>query len=300
MIYFTVSPKKLYKYRSFGVNSLRLLSEAEAFYANPRSFNDPLDCDPSIQTDTDLVLLEKLCFKILIDVYGREKAIKEMKNERYMSTECGDYRTDKKAENYYVQRLRSQVKRLLDAEMAAWGVLSLSARWDCTLMWSHYADMHRGLCIEYDLENHVCSDLKKVDYKTDRNIKISDLIDWKINKSAAAHRSILDTYFYAKSRQWRYEKEWRDIQPMSGVKPSPFFKIAGVYFGLRCDSSVRTSVVKLFSDFQPKIKFYDVDTQEEGSRLKRQLVDCCTIEATGVRNSVPFDLRDMPDESENG
>jgi hypothetical protein len=59
-------------------------------------------------------------------------------------------------------------------------------------------------------------------------------------------------------------------------------------------------VVKLYSDFHPKIDLYDIEPQEEESRLKRQLVDCCTIEATGVRNSVPFDLRDMPDESVNG
>jgi hypothetical protein len=294
------TPKKLYKYCPFEVYSLRLLSEAEAFYADPRSFNDPLDCDPSIQTDTDLALLEELCLRILTDVYDRETANKKMDHEKYMSKECGDYRTDKKAEIYYVQRLRSQIKRLLDTEMAGWGVLSLSARWDCPLMWSHYADMHRGLCIEYEFENHKCMGLKEVTYKADRSIKISDLIDWKINKSAAAHRNIIDTYFYAKSRQWRYEKEWRDIQPKSGAKPSPFFKITGVHFGLRCDSSVRTSVVKLYSDFHPKIDLYDIEPQEEESRLKRQLVDCCTIEATGVRNSVPFDLRDMPDESVNG
>jgi hypothetical protein len=47
------SPKRLYKYRPFDVYTLRLLSEAEVFYADPASFNDPLDGSPTIQIDTD-------------------------------------------------------------------------------------------------------------------------------------------------------------------------------------------------------------------------------------------------------
>jgi hypothetical protein len=35
-------PKRLYKYRSFNINSLRLLTEGEIYYSNPRAFNDPL------------------------------------------------------------------------------------------------------------------------------------------------------------------------------------------------------------------------------------------------------------------
>lgn len=294
------SPKNLYKYRSFGVNSLRLLSEAEIFYANPRSFNDPLDCDPSIRTDTDLVSLERLCSKILSDVHGPEKARKEMEHEKYMSTEYGNYRTDKKAGNYYVQRLRSQIKRHLDAEMTGWGVLSLASRWDSVLMWSHYAEKHEGFCIEYDLGNHACLDLKPVTYKSNRSINVSNLIDWKIHNVEAAKRSVLDTYFFAKAPQWGYEEEWRDIYQMNGAKgplQSPF-QISGVYFGLRCDPSVQTSLVKLLANRHPKIEFYNVYFPEKSSRLKRRSTDCGEIEAIGVKISAHVALRDMPDESE--
>ncbi len=255
---------------------------------------------PPIRTDTDLASLEKLCFKILIDVYGREKAIKEMANERYMSTECGDYRTDKKAQNYYIRLLRSQIKRHVDAEMAEWGVLSLASRWDCVLMWSHYAEKHQGFCIEYDLDTHACSDLKPVTYKSNRSITVSDLIDWKIHNVEAAKRSVLDTYFFAKAPQWGYEEEWRDIYQMNGAKgalQSPF-QVSGVYFGLRCDPSVQTSLVKLFANYYPKIKFYDVYFPERSSRLKRRPTDCDEINALGVKTSAHVALRDMPDESE--
>lgn len=41
-------------------------------------------------------------------------------------------------------------KRGLDSELGNEGVLTLSATWKSGLMWSHYADEHRGICIEYD------------------------------------------------------------------------------------------------------------------------------------------------------
>lgn len=285
-------PRKLYKYRSFNTYSLRLLSEAEIHYANPKSFNDPLDCDPTVQIDTDRASIERLCFQMLIAKHGKEEAEKVMGNHQYMSTEYGDYKTDPEVEKYYMRLLGLEIKGLVDDEMALWGVLSLAERWDCPLMWSHYADQHRGLCIEYDLTDNVCSHIKPVDYKRPRSIKITELIQWKLHKSAEAEQTVLDTYFFAKSPEWRYEKEWRDIHPSKGVNHAPF-RISGVYFGLRCDPAVQTSIVKLFANSDFHIVFYDLYPLEDSFSLKRRLVDTAEIEACGVRTSALLDFKDV-------
>jgi len=285
-------PRKLYKYCYFGVNALRLLSEAESFYANPRSFNDPLDCNPTVQIDTDRASLEKLCYRMLAAARGKEKALQEIRNHQYTSTQYGDYKTEPKVERYYVRGIGSQIKDLLDAEMASWGVLSMAERWDCPLMWSHYADEHRGLCIEYDLTNHACSHIKPVHYNRPRSIKTTELMEWKRHNSAEAQRAILDTYFFSKAPQWRYEKEWRDISQIHGARSAPF-RITGVYFGLRCDAAIQTSIVKLFANSTLPIAFYDLYPLEDSFRLKRRLVDTAEIEATGVRTSTLLDFRDV-------
>ena len=59
-------PKKLYKYRKFNTSTLRLLSQAEAYYADPEVFNDLLDCRPVIRVDTDVPTLEKVCYRMLV------------------------------------------------------------------------------------------------------------------------------------------------------------------------------------------------------------------------------------------
>lgn len=285
-------PKRLYKYRAFNVNTLRLLSEAEVYYANPANFNDPLDCKPTIQVDTDRSLLEKLCYKMLVASYGKERALREMRNHRYMSTEYGDYKVDAEVEKYYMQRLASNIKDLLYAEMGNCRVLSLAERWDCPLMWSHYADKHRGLCLEYDMADHACRNMKAVDYKQPRSIKINDLVAWKLNGSTAAAQVIHNTFFFAKAPQWRYEREWRDINGSSGASSAPF-RISAIYFGLRCDTAVLTTLVKLYADVNWPIKFYNVYPLDESFRLKRRLVDTAEIEAIGLKSSALLDFKDI-------
>ncbi|WP_442496838.1 DUF2971 domain-containing protein [Methylobacter sp. sgz302048] len=202
-----VFPKRLYKYRAFNVGTLRLLSEAEAYYASPTAFNDPLDSSPTIQIDTDYQALEKLLYRMLSQSVGKEHAAREINNHRYMSTELGDYKVSSEAEAYYMRLLASNVKDLLYEEFGKRGVLSLAEKWNCPLMWSHYADEHRGLCVEYDLSETAFNDLRPVDYRRSRSIKVSDLIDWKLKQSSSAHQAVLETFFFTKAPQWRYERD---------------------------------------------------------------------------------------------
>jgi hypothetical protein len=192
-------PKRLYKYRSFNVNSLRLLTEAEIYYSNPRAFNDPLDCNPPIEVDVDRASLEHLCYKMLRDTAVTKEAAEQRINDwRYESTEYGDYRTDPDVDKYLKECVATGIKRVFDGEMAQKGVFSLSQTWRSPLMWSHYADEHRGICLEYDTTQIPHPAIAPVDYGSPRSVKASDLIEWKIKGSAAAERRVHKTYFFCK------------------------------------------------------------------------------------------------------
>lgn len=101
-------------------------------------------------------------------------------------------------------------------------------------MWSHYADEHRGICIEYDTRDQNHPRLDQINYKAPRAVKTSDLWRWKARNDDKAKKRVIDTYFYSKSSEWRYEKEWRDVSEKSGVKGVPF-RITALLFGLRWD-----------------------------------------------------------------
>jgi hypothetical protein len=139
------------------------------------------------------------------------EAAAEINNLRYLSSEYGDYRTDPDVENYLMRMLARDIKCLLDEEMETRGILSLSATWSSPLMWSHYADEHRGICIEYDTTEVPHPNPAAVNYRSPRSIKTSDLVSRKMRQYRGAERQVYNTYFFAKSSQWRYEREWRGI-----------------------------------------------------------------------------------------
>ena len=289
------APKQLYKYREFNANTLRLLNQAETYYANPAQFNDPLDCKPVIAVDTDLSTLEKLCYRMLVLDRGKDTAVARIQNHRYISTQYGDYKTDPIATRYYTVALQSEIRDLVYAEMREHGVLSLAERWNCPLMWSHYADEHRGLCIEYDTTDHHCEGLLPVNYDTPGAIKISDIYRWKIEKSAKVEKLVRETFFYAKAREWRYEREWRDIGNRVGSRESTLKCISAVYFGMRCDPAVSTSVVMLFSRAATTMRFFHLYRDDNSFRLKRSQIDADEVIACGLRTPVSWDFENLDD-----
>jgi hypothetical protein len=208
-----------------------------------------------------------------------------------MSTEYGDYQTDVEVERYLKEQLLApEIKRLIDAEMGSRGVFCLSETWRSPLMWSHYADEHRGICLEYDATQIDNPDLAAVNYRSPRSIKASDLIKWKIQASSEAERRVYNTYFFAKAPQWKYEREWRDISQFIGAA-STRFPITAVYFGLRCDPAVITSIVKLFSGDR-RIAFFRIYPLDDGFSLRRRPIDRDEVEACGIRSSAILVFKD--------
>ncbi|MFM1960457.1 MAG: hypothetical protein RL588_1974 [Pseudomonadota bacterium] len=282
---------KLFKYRGFNMWTLRCLTEAEVWYAQPSSFNDPLDCRPSIEVDLERATLEKLYYRLMLRRMEKNIAYQKINYLRYLSSEYGDYKSDAKAEECLVRMLARGIKDEVNAEIGMSGVLSLSATWSSARMWSHYADEHRGICIEYDTTEQDHPQLMPVNYRASRAIKTSDLWRWKANDEADAKERVLQTYFYSKSSEWKYEKEWRDRRDVCGAHNVPF-RITAIHFGLRCDNSIITSVVKLLNN-RPAIKLYRVRPRGDTFRLSRFLLDRDETEAVGVSDPVFLMFKDV-------
>ncbi|HXW73145.1 MAG TPA: DUF2971 domain-containing protein [Methylocella sp.] len=261
-------PPKLYKYCPFGVFALRALTEAEVFYCEPKNFNDPLDCKPNIEIDVDVGSLEKLCAKFLLQTHSEEAAHEKIQGCRWFAWD--EHReSGKNQEDCYKKSLACEIKESLDSEWETKGVLCLSETWNSPLMWSHYADQHRGLCIEYDTSAVQHPTLGPVDYRSQGSIKASELVEWKLRGSQEAEQRVHTQYFFSKASQWRYEREWRDITAKSGAFDKSF-PITGVHFGLKCDGSVITSIVRLLKDMRT-IALYHVDSSNGSFKLERFL-----------------------------
>jgi hypothetical protein len=83
------------------------------------------------------------------------------------------------------------------------GILCFSDRWTNPVMWSHYADKHRGICLEFDIPD---TNLAKISYCLSRlKDELTELFDTDSNVAERAMRKCLTTKF----AHWKYESEWR-------------------------------------------------------------------------------------------
>ena len=131
------------------------------------------------------------------------------------------------------------------------------------LMWSHYADNHKGFCKKYRLSNYFINEsenelgchmyLKKVNYTKTKNTKLR--IDIK---------SIDSTLGYAtKYKDWKYEKEVRLISynPMiegkyNEIELDSESNIEAIYFGYRCSDQDIQTIKNICIERYNNINFY--------------------------------------------
>ncbi|MGA7949410.1 MAG: DUF2971 domain-containing protein [Thiobacillaceae bacterium] len=106
-------------------------------------------------------------------------------------------------ENKLIYRFRhtpDQFEGALHEILDRVGLLCLSATAASTLLWSHYADGHRGVCIQFDAEIGLFQAAQQVRY-TDRVPVINRLVD--------TNDEMLMKSVFTKGEDWSYEEEWR-------------------------------------------------------------------------------------------
>src|SRR5712664_3511303 len=62
-------------------------------------------------------------------------------------------------------RLRAPLRAYKREMSRQFGMISFSKGWRNPLLWSHYADKHRGMCLGFDIDDR---GLKQVNYVTER------------------------------------------------------------------------------------------------------------------------------------
>ena len=75
------------------------------------------------------------------------------------------------------------------------GILCFSKTWRNPVLWGHYADKHRGLCLGFEVDNELAG---KVDYVDARRPVPTELNEEFMKKT-----------LFTKFKHWEYEQEYR-------------------------------------------------------------------------------------------
>jgi len=129
---------RLYKYREFSREKLEdAFVERRVYLPDATKFNDPFECRPILtyhKSSKKRSLYLKQLTRDKFPGANRETRRKLMKGKAALMTDQ--------------EILGLSYKNFISTV----GVYCLSEKKDDLLMWSHYADSHRGLCIEFDAE----------------------------------------------------------------------------------------------------------------------------------------------------
>ncbi len=83
------------------------------------------------------------------------------------------------------------------------GLLCFSSTWQEPLMWAHYGDKHRGVCLGFEVADHLPQQVKYVPARLNYDLS-SEPVPFSSQAAKLVHESL-----YTKHIGWAYEKEWR-------------------------------------------------------------------------------------------
>lgn len=138
------------------------------------------------------------------------------------------------------------------------------------LMWAHYANSHKGFCIEYDVD--VLKNSLKLNMLDNVDLYTVTYDDIDINEFALkrAKEDPKDTLLSFKSPKWSYENEIRLIFDKSGIKQYNPKALKAIYFGLNMSSKERELIIKGLEGVN--VKFFEIVKLKGQYKLESQLI----------------------------
>lgn len=184
------APASLYKYYSDTTQKLNAVKNNKMWYSAPCNFNDVFDCDVFIDRE-----------KIL------DSALQLVPEGRKVLRYSPMWQHIKRSLDQPINTFESVFQGLKHDT----GIACLTESCNSLLMWAHYANNHKGMCVEYSLWS-IADQLHftpvPVIYSNEKT-RFSPIDMNNISKDA---EKLLIEGLTSKSTEWAYENEWRIIR----------------------------------------------------------------------------------------
>ena len=250
-------PDKLYKYVS-AEGAGHILRDGKLRCSSPVLFNDPFDGqieaarEFSKQQVDDYVAKRVMAFAVAGSQIPPEAS--EVFKYRYeqfkQQLATGKSSEDALKEDAWSRRLTEALAEPSQPrDPIKWSKIQRDFR-VCTFsetpesisMWSHYADHHRGACLEFSARpDGLVKCARKVSYIRDLP-KFASLEEWGdflLGLGELDWSRLVEEYLLRKNPEWAYEREWRILFPKPSsddlhyYRPFSEAELTAVYLGIR-------------------------------------------------------------------
>lgn len=235
-------PWQVFRYRAVNEFLLKELEYSQFYCGAPSNLNDPFDCRIDWRA-----ALEQAAYNATPDRRRKLSIIQE------------------------------QLERSDPTSTA--GVCCFTCKLDDTLMWSHYADGHRGVCLLYEIPSDYF--MKKYSPQSDDEFffvggapvvyRSDGFYDWLTGgdldapHNGSPDENALTVLFTTKGERWKYEEEFRLVMRRPGlIQFEPTF-LKQVAFGLASSNEDRAKVTSLAQAANPSVELLQCTKSNSGS-----------------------------------
>ena len=197
-------PIRIYKYYRLNDNLLKSIEHRYLWFDSFKNYNDPYEGKCNVLKD---YTESEICLRLR--QLGR---VPNMSYEEIRPT-CNNAIAVALKENEEETR-----------------ICCFTSKNDDLLMWAHYADAYRGVCLEFDTAELVDSlDMSLVHVRYEKEYPI---VDFLFKMDAVTMQQL-----FTKAKVWEYEDEYRFISPYRIANKQPFeiSALKSVIIGCKCD-----------------------------------------------------------------
>ncbi|MGL5271291.1 MAG: DUF2971 domain-containing protein [Selenomonadaceae bacterium] len=265
-------PDTLYKYMPWN-NYTKELFEKQRFYmCQPENLNDPFDADIKVNmvSCTDEEILEGL-------IKSFEKNVERSATAEELQALC------KKVKGWEGEEFRkynqNKVEEILSKIRKEIGITCFSNNSlydkENMLMWSHYTDSHKGVCLVFKSSYNWSKYLKKAIYSNKY-----PFINWikMVNDDGVTaeekRNKIIELYYY-KHDIWEYENEYRIIQNINELGQFLPFNpksLKEIICGCNMKDEQVNEVKETLKIYPYRVKLWQAEKEEFRFKLKTEFI----------------------------
>jgi Protein of unknown function (DUF2971) len=252
-------PDTLFKYRHLTQRTIDCIAENYIWLADINTLNDPFECSLHFDRDKYLKVIWsteefrdsfKESFGVELTNNHLEKLSSSSKPLDLFKRICNELNISAAWDpERYFEEVNKKWTEFIEEVNNDIKICSFCETNDSLLLWSHYGDDHKGICIEYDLleeDYKNLNDMYPIHYSANiYNLELFEELT-RLQKIGSAT---------TKGNDWEYEKEWRIIQIKADDSFSNKMKVPdpkAVYLGTRFSQNENHLKDKLMSLLQDK------------------------------------------------
>lgn len=202
-------PRYLFKYRTISPTFDNILINDELWFSKPVGFNDPFDCQITIDNNNSQAEIEDFVRENL-SPRPPQNAISGMASNMVNNPALWD----------------KMVNDAVDDKIGNSGICCFAGNQDNLLLWAHYTDSHKGICLKFDLLADPAFFITP--------LKVIYQGNYPVYNHLRNQKDLIDLLVKTKGNVWAYEQEVRVMKLNAGLHKFNKASLIEIIFGCKC------------------------------------------------------------------